>query len=564
MVCAPSNAAVDNVIIKVMEEGFRDGNGMRYNPVICRVGSGGSRNDLVRDVTLQGYVDKFLEESSRDPTVNTARISSLKAESKRLLEVCKTHIQRLRTLHAHMSGKKGAPKSVGGNWELYCHSEHDDKTSSFRGKAVWNDKSTKTAQFHPPPHKDGPGTKKVENMEEYYMGMRELIPQISRFIQTQNKIKNYQLASDACRDKGGGGGGGGGGGRYAGQFNSFHPGMGVGIASSLGRQAVETNILETTEIVFVTLGSAGQRCLTDASKFEVVIIDEAAQSVEPSSLVALRMGRHHCVLVGDPQQLPATVFSTSGRGLKYDRSLFQRLEEGGERVYMLNEQYRMHPDISAFPREIFYKGLLQDGANVRKKTYGAEIKGAVGLHAPLLSPFTIVNLKSSESKSKQSLTNSSECALCVNLVRKLAEGIGVDLKGKIGVITPYSEQVGLIRRRLKTEMSKIKTVDQVTGQRRNQSLAEAYKVEINSVDGFQGREKEVIIFSSVRAGGARGIGFLADVRRMNVALTRAKQMLIVVADCERIMVNDIWRKLIDKGREEGVVVDVGEDAGFGF
>lgn len=90
--------------------------------------------------------------------------------------------------------------------------------------------------------------------------------------------------------------------------------------------------------------------LEAADKFEVVVVDEAAQSVEPATLSALQLGSRHCVLVGDPQQLPATIFNVSGRHSKYDRSLFQRLEEAGEKVFMLDEQYRMHPKVSLMKR----------------------------------------------------------------------------------------------------------------------------------------------------------------------------------------------------------------------
>ena len=106
------------------------------------------------------------------------------------------------------------------------------------------------------------------------------------------------------------------------------------------RQQLETHVLNSTHIVMTTLGSAGSKTMENVNKFSVIVIDEAAQSSEPSTLPALQLGSSHCVLVGDPQQLPATIFSISGRMTKYDRSLFQRLEEGGHHVNMLNTQYR--------------------------------------------------------------------------------------------------------------------------------------------------------------------------------------------------------------------------------
>jgi senataxin len=146
------------------------------------------------------------------------------------------------------------------------------------------------------------------------------------------------------------------------------------------RGELETHILDSVHIVLTTLGTAGSKALEQAAKFEVVVIDEAAQSVEPSSLTALQLGSKHCILVGDPQQLPATIFSVSGKSTKFDRSLFQRLEEAGHPFYMLKVQYRMHPKISYFPRNIFYGGSLVDGPNVEHPEYGNPLRRSICTH----------------------------------------------------------------------------------------------------------------------------------------------------------------------------------------
>ena len=140
------------------------------------------------------------------------------------------------------------------------------------------------------------------------------------------------------------------------------------------RSKIEVDFLDSAHIVLTTLGSAGSKVLENCAKFEVVVIDEAAQSIEPSTLSALQLGSSHAVLVGDPQQLPATIFSMAGRKTKFDRSLFQRLDEAGHPVHMLNMQYRMNPKISLFPRSIFYSGNLEDGPNVLHPNYGNPLK----------------------------------------------------------------------------------------------------------------------------------------------------------------------------------------------
>jgi senataxin len=149
-------------------------------------------------------------------------------------------------------------------------------------------------------------------------------------------------------------------------------------------QQLETRIIDSTDIILTTLGSTGSRAMEFAKSFEVVVIDEAAQSSEMSSLTALQLGSSHAVLVGDPNQLPATIFSISGRLTRFDRSLFQRLEEAGHVVHMLNLQYRCHPKISSFPRRIFYEGSLLDGPNVLKSDYGGPLRTAIEMKFPNL------------------------------------------------------------------------------------------------------------------------------------------------------------------------------------
>ncbi|CAN0309686.1 unnamed protein product, partial [Scytosiphon promiscuus] len=118
------------------------------------------------------------------------------------------------------------------------------------------------------------------------------------------------------------------------------------------RQSLEVTLLDEAHLVFSTLNSSGLPCMDHTSPFEVLVVDEAAQSVEVSTIIPLRLGCKHCVLVGDPNQLPATVFSQArgGKLSQYDRSLFQRLEANDHPVQLLDVQYRMHPTISTFPR----------------------------------------------------------------------------------------------------------------------------------------------------------------------------------------------------------------------
>lgn len=307
------------------------------------------------------------------------------------------------------------------------------------------------------------------------------------------------------------------------------------------RLQIETHILDTTHIVLTTLGTAGCLALESSAKFEVVVVDEAAQSVEPATLVALQLGNSHAILVGDPQQLPATIFSVSGRTTKYDRSLFQRLEEAGHEVHLLDTQYRMHPQISKFPRNIFYGGYLKDGPNVRSPSYGNPLLERVRMKLPSFHPFTVFDLDSAEERGGSSLSNSIEARFAVQLYQKLTRQFGIYVStSKVSIITPYAQQAALLRRAF------------------SQSLGYEYhqSIEVNTVDSFQGREANIVIFSCVRAAGSKGIGFLSDVRRMNVALTRAKHFLFVIARCDSICVNPYWDQLVKDARNNQAVVSV--------
>jgi senataxin len=205
---------------------------------------------------------------------------------------------------------------------------------------------------------------------------------------------------------------------------------------------------------------------------------------------------------------------------------------------MLNEQYRMHPMISHFPRNIFYSGDLLDAPNVKKPDYGDPLRSTICRAVPGFKPLVILDLDSREERTGTSLANSAEAQLCVFLYQQLKQvSHGLSSKTKVAIISPYAEQVALLRR----------CFTDVLGP------DFAKFVEINTVDAFQGREANIVIFSAVRAAGSRGVGFLSDVRRMNVALTRAKHFLFVIARCKSVVVNPYWKELVEHAREKKAV-----------
>jgi len=232
----------------------------------------------------------------------------------------------------------------------------------------------------------------------------------------------------------------------------------------------------------------------------------------------------------------------SGRNTKYDRSLFQRLEEGGHQVHMLNTQYRMHPKISSFPREIFYDGSLLDGPNVKSQNYGGDLSQLIKSKFCYFQPLTILDLDSSEEREGTNLSNADEARLALHLFSSLdTETNGLSKKSRIAILTPYMQQVVVIRRMFEEKFG----------------LGASKMVDFSTIDAFQGKEASIVILSCVR-GASRGvgIGFLSDVRRMNVALTRAKHYLFVIARCRTIVINPYWRDLVAHARKQRAILKV--------
>ncbi|PRW45131.1 putative helicase MAGATAMA 3 [Chlorella sorokiniana] len=308
------------------------------------------------------------------------------------------------------------------------------------------------------------------------------------------------------------------------------------------KDRLRMSILEEANIVCTTLSFSGSSAFTRlARKFDVVVIDEAAQAVEPSTLVPLAHGGAKQVyLVGDPVQLPATVMSQRALGQGYSESLFKRLQTAGYPVHMLDTQYRMHPDIREFPSLNFYGGNLKDGPSVAQDTKRP-------WHASrAFQPLVFIDVKGTETvpEGSSSLVNEREAEMVLQVYRELRHRHPeLGTKPSVAVISPYKAQVSLLRRLFKAALGD-----------------EAAKlVDINTIDGFQGREKDVAFFSTVRSQrGNKGIGFVADERRINVGLTRARATLIVVGHVESLQTNPRWSALVSHARKQHCMFKAGK------
>ncbi|EIW80969.1 hypothetical protein CONPUDRAFT_104043 [Coniophora puteana RWD-64-598 SS2] len=306
------------------------------------------------------------------------------------------------------------------------------------------------------------------------------------------------------------------------------------------RRRFRAEILQEADVICSTLSGAGHETI-EQLEFEMVIIDEAAQAIELSSLIPLKFPCARCILVGDPQQLPPTVLSQDACKYLYNQSLFVRLQKHRpDAVHLLSIQYRMHPDISRLPSRIFYQGRLQDGPGMAEKTR------QVWHDNPLLGTYRFFNVsKGQESESNgRSLKNVLESQVAVALFSRLrTEYKGIDFDFRVGVVSMYRGQVLELQRAFEQRFGA-----DIKG-----------KVQFHTVDGFQGQEKDIIILSCVRAGpGLQSVGFLSDVRRMNVSITRAKSSLFILGNAATLERSDSnWRQIIQDARTRNVLTDVG-------
>lgn len=306
-----------------------------------------------------------------------------------------------------------------------------------------------------------------------------------------------------------------------------------------------------------TLHGAGGHQLR-GEKFDVVIIDEGSQALEAQCWIPLLMstGVTKLILAGDHLQLPPTVKSTAKPPkitqpkekrfripTSLEDTLFSRLLNlhGPDIKRLLNVQYRMHENIMHFPSKHLYNSELVADASVAKRLLSdlPHVEENEDTVLPVLFidtqggdfPEAAPDDESSTKKpSSSSHSNPLEAALTINYVRSLLAAGVQDTE--IAVITPYNGQLSLLSSALRADYPGL---------------------ELGSVDGFQGREKEAIVFSFVRSNDKREAGFLKEGRRLNVAMTRAKRHLCVIGDAETVKHAGgylrEWVKWVEEGGE---------------
>ncbi|CAK9854930.1 unnamed protein product [Sphagnum jensenii] len=306
-------------------------------------------------------------------------------------------------------------------------------------------------------------------------------------------------------------------------------------AMDLEAQAIKS-ILDRADVVAATCVGAGDAIL-DGRCFHLCVIDEATQATEPACLIPIiRSGADSLVLVGDPAQLPPTVISQQATEMGLAVSLFEHLQQCGVKPLLLDTQYRMHPALAAWPSRMFY------GGHLFSHPLDSDRPAPEGLWPNREKPILFVdcaNGKEETTVEGNSWLNRSEASQVVKIVQLLLSC--PDTSGDIGVIAPYSAQVRLLRELF--EVIEKETKEKFPN------------LEVSTVDGFQGREKEVIVFSTVRCNEEKHLGFVMDSRRMNVAITRAKRGLVVVGNEATLSSSIHWRSWLQYMREEQLVIN---------
>lgn len=292
---------------------------------------------------------------------------------------------------------------------------------------------------------------------------------------------------------------------------------------------VESNlkmlIMKEALLIFSTVNVGGRK-IFDHVLFDVAVIDEATQLVQAEVAIVLQENLKSLVLVGDDKQLPATVISSHALRMKYDVSLFSRLLALGYPSALLMTQYRMHPAISRWPRVRFYEGKVVDGDNVKSEAYVKSWHDEF----PPLSVYN-VSVGKEESNAYGSKFNAAEATVVTQILRSIKRRVAGKLS--VGIVSPYKEQVVRLLH-LESSLSAATTA--------------GVACRVCTIDGYQGQESDVIIFSAVRSNKRGSIGFLKDLRRLNVALTRARYCLIIVCNIDTVTKNETWAGLVDHVR----------------
>jgi predicted nucleic acid binding AN1-type Zn finger protein len=291
------------------------------------------------------------------------------------------------------------------------------------------------------------------------------------------------------------------------------------------------DVLDGSSVVLATCTGAGDKVLLNR-RFDVVVIDEAGQALEAACWIPLLLGKR-AVLAGDHLQLPPTIHSFEAAKKGLEITLFERIMKMfGEKVSrLLNLQYRMNEKIMDWSSKALYDSKIFAHPDVKDRvmTDFPNIQKTEETSSPLVLIDTQGCDMDDFKDAEGSTSNEGEAHVIAKYIAELIS-LGVT-ENQIAVITPYYAQVKLLRTVIHCTLPNIK---------------------VNTVDGFQGREKEIVIISMVRSNKDKEIGFLAEKRRMNVAVTRARRHCVIVCNAEFVSCNKFLKEMVNYFENNGV------------
>ena len=290
---------------------------------------------------------------------------------------------------------------------------------------------------------------------------------------------------------------------------------------------INNELFNSARVISCTLAGSASRVL-EGMKFATLFIDEAAQALEAACWIAIRKA-NRVIFAGDHCQLPPTVKCIEAIKGGLARTLMERIVQSNPQVVtLLKVQYRMNDDIMRFSSDWFYGGQVESAPEVKYRSI-----------LDLDIPMTWVDTAELGLEAHEELVgetygriNRVEAQLTIDTLQQYFERLGrqrvLDERLDVGIISPYRAQVQLLRRMI----------------RKNAYLKPLkHLITVNTVDGFQGQERDIIVISLVRNNDAGDIGFLRDLRRMNVAITRARMKLFILGDSKTMNKHPFYRKL---------------------
>ncbi|RKO71803.1 DUF2075 domain-containing protein [Sphingobacterium puteale] len=287
---------------------------------------------------------------------------------------------------------------------------------------------------------------------------------------------------------------------------------------------IVTDILDRSQVITATLVGANQDVIRSRS-YETVVIDEAGQALEPACWIPI-LKADKLVLAGDHCQLSPTVKSNNGMDNKLSHTLFEKLVNlYPQAVSLLDTQYRMNEQIMNYPSSALYGGLLKADRSVAHWTIANDSEPIVYIDT--------AGAGFEETENDGAICNLGEARFLKShlktAIASWRQSSSIEQWPSVGIIAPYRKQVSILREMLEQD---------------EELQPYAAFIKVQTIDSFQGQEKDIIYISLTRSNTEQQIGFLSDVRRMNVAMTRAKKKLVVIGDSATIGIHSFYQHFI--------------------